>query len=48
MVDAVKRYIDNQVEHHRSQSFENEYLLMLRKHEIEFDERFVFDDEIVA
>jgi len=48
MADKVKRYIENQAEHHRAQSFQDEYLSMLRKHQIDFDERFVFDAEIVA
>ena len=45
---TVARYIDDQAEHHRKLSFKDEYLSMLRKHEIEFDERFIFDDEIVT
>lgn len=48
MSETVKRYIDCQVEHHRRQSFRDEYFQLLRRHQIEFDERFVFDDEIVS
>ena len=48
MADTVKRYIENQIEHHRNQTFRDEYFLMLRKHQIEFDERYVFDDQIVT
>ena len=44
----VKSYIPLQREHHRRQSFRDEYLEMLKRHEIEFDERYVFDEEIVA
>ena len=44
----VKSYIQSQREHHRRQSFRDEYLEMLKRHEIEFDERYVFDEEIVA
>ena len=47
MADVVKSYIDNQEQHHRQQSFQDEYFALLRKHKIEFDES-VFDDEIVA
>ncbi len=36
-------YIGNQREHHRQRTFQEEYLAFLRKHEIEFDERYVFD-----
>ena len=35
-------------EHHRKLTFREEYLATLRKHNIEFDQQFVFDDEIVA
>lgn len=48
MSDTVKRYIDNQEEHHRQQSFKDEYLAFLRKHNVEFDPRYVFDDEIIG
>jgi REP element-mobilizing transposase RayT len=48
MAETVKNYIANQREHHRRQSFQEEYLQMLRLHEIEFDERYVFDEEVVA
>lgn len=48
MADVVKRYIDNQEQHHRQQTFKDEYFALLRKHKIEFDERYVFDDEVVA
>ena len=44
----MKRYIENQIEHHRNQAFRDEYFSILRKHQIEFDERYVFDDEIVT
>ena len=48
MSEKVKRYIENQETHHAGRSFEDEYFEILRKHKIEFDERYVFDDEIVA
>jgi len=47
-VARVKSYIRTQREHHRRQSFRDEYLEILKRHEIEFDERYVFDEEIVA
>jgi putative transposase len=40
---AVKKYILNQAEHHKKEDFKTELLRMLRLHEIEFDERYVFD-----
>ena len=40
---AVKRYIESQHEHHNKEDFQSELLRILRAHEIEFDERYVFD-----
>lgn len=41
-VDEVARYIDNQREHHRHKSFEEEYRAFLDKPGVDFDERYVF------
>lgn len=48
MSDTVKRYLANQRQHHLTQTFREEYLDTLRRHQIEFDERYVFDEEIVT
>ena len=40
---AVKKYIGRQAAHHRKEDFRSELLRMLRAHDIEFDERYVFD-----
>jgi REP element-mobilizing transposase RayT len=40
---AVLDYIANQEEHHRKMSFKEELLALLKKHEIEYDERYVFE-----
>lgn len=42
-LDAVKRYIATQEEHHRKVSSQDELRALLRKHEIEWDERFLWD-----
>ncbi len=42
-LDAVTAYIDNQAEHHRRQTFQEELLAMLERHGIEYDERFLWD-----
>src|SRR6267142_2342328 len=34
-------YIDNQKEHHRKKSFQEEFLELLKRHKIEFDSRYV-------
>ena len=41
--DKVAEYIKNQMEHHSQQSFEDEYLRLLDKHEIEYDPKYVWD-----
>ena len=42
-LDQVKAYIAGQKEHHRKMTFQDELRALLRKHEIEFDERYVWD-----
>lgn len=42
-LDAVIRYIRNQEAHHRQASFKDEYMTLLRKFDIAFDARYVFD-----
>jgi putative transposase len=44
---AVIQYIDNQREHYRARTFEEEFLAMLERHGIEFDPRLVFEQEII-
>jgi len=39
----VINYIDNQQFHHKKRSFKEEYLDILKKLEIEFEEKYVFD-----
>ena len=41
-VPVVKRYLQNQEEHHRKRSFEEEFVVLLRNCGIEYDERYVF------
>ena len=42
-IASVTRYIENQEEHHRKRTFEEEYIALLKKHDVEFDEKYVFD-----
>ena len=39
---AVKRYIAHQAEHHRRQSFQEEFIAFLKRHEIPYDERYLW------
>jgi REP element-mobilizing transposase RayT len=40
---AVMNYVRDQAEHHRRQDFPAELLALLRRHGIEFDERYLWD-----
>ena len=42
-VDNVVDYIRNQPAHHRKMTFQEEFLELLKKHRIEFDERYLWD-----
>jgi REP element-mobilizing transposase RayT len=42
-VEEVRTYIRNQREHHRKVSFQEEFRTFLKRYEIEFDERYVWD-----
>lgn len=42
-VDAVVKYVLNQETHHQKSSFRQEYLELLKRFEIRFEERYVFD-----
>jgi REP element-mobilizing transposase RayT len=39
----VKRYIEGQAEHHRKISYQDEFRELLKRYEIEYDERYVWD-----
>lgn len=41
--NKVEHYIDQQFAHHRELTFQDEYLRMLKKHGIAYDERFLWD-----
>jgi putative transposase len=42
-IENVYKYILNQEQHHLKQTFRAEYLEFLKKFEIDFDQRFLFD-----
>ena len=37
----MRRYVEQQEEHHRTRTFREEYLELLRRHKIEFDVRYL-------
>ncbi len=42
-VEATKRYIANQKEHHRHKTFQEEFRAFLARYRVEYDERYVWD-----
>jgi REP element-mobilizing transposase RayT len=42
-VARVRRYIEEQTEHHRKRSFQEEFRLFLKRYGVEYDERYVWD-----
>lgn len=42
-IDAVAKYILNQPQHHKRKTFKEEYLSMLQKAEVVYDEKYLFE-----
>ena len=42
--DIVIHYIQNQAEHHKKQSFHDEYMRLLQLYNIEYDEKYLWTD----
>ena len=42
-VPAVTKYIATQEEHHRKRSFQEEFVAFLRKNNVAYDERYIWD-----
>jgi len=42
-VADVRRYIANQAEHHRAVTFQVELRAFFKRHEIEYDERYIWE-----
>ena len=42
-IETVVNYIKRQKEHHAKQDFKDEFRAILKKYEIDFDERYVWD-----
>ena len=40
--DSVRNYIERQAEHHSKRSFEEEFVTLLKKSGVSFDEKYVF------
>ena len=42
-INKVIAYIENQKEHHKKKTFQDEYRAFLMKYKVEFDERYIWD-----
>lgn len=42
-VETVKKYIENQKQHHERRTFQDEFRASLKTHQMEYDERYVWD-----
>jgi REP element-mobilizing transposase RayT len=42
-IEDVRRYIAEQEQHHRKVSFQDEFRLLLKRYELAYDERYVWD-----
>jgi REP element-mobilizing transposase RayT len=42
-IDTVVKYIKNQEEHHKNRTFQKELIAFLKKYNIEYDERYLWD-----
>ena len=42
-IERTTNYINNQAGHHRKMDFKTEFLAFLKKHGIEYDEKYIFD-----
>ena len=41
--DKIVRYIKNQERHHRKMTFKEEFKRLLEKHEVEFEEKYLWE-----
>ncbi len=42
-IDVVMKYIKGQHKHHQTKTFKDEYLAFLKKYDVDFDERFLWE-----
>ena len=42
-IDKVISYIENQKEHHRKETFQDEYRAILKKYNVEYEEKYIWD-----
>lgn len=42
-IERTKDYIENQAEHHKQRDFKQEFLIFLKRNEVEYEESYLFD-----
>ena len=42
-LDRIIKYIENQQRHHRRMTFQEEFIALLKRHKIEYDERYLWE-----
>ena len=42
-LEIVEKYIENQEEHHKKKTFQEEFLAFLKKYNVDYDERYLWD-----
>jgi REP element-mobilizing transposase RayT len=42
-LDQVRSYLESQQHHHQTMTFQEEFISLLKRHEIEWDERYLWD-----
>lgn len=43
-LDSIYKYIQKQEEHHKTQTFHDEYLDFLKEFKVKYDEQYIFGD----
>lgn len=43
-IDKVYKYIENQEKHHKKRTFREEYIELLKKFDVRYDERYIFEE----
>ena len=47
-IDKVYKYIENQEEHHKKRTFREEYIELLKKFEVDYDEKYIFEEVFIS
>ena len=42
-IDVVARYIENQAEHHKEKTFQEELIAFFKKYKVEYNEKYLWD-----